>query len=194
MADQASVTGHASAPQDPAPQDPGSQEQASQRRMLPRVIGARRGGLLAAGALAFIGLIFAWQASLLDLGQIGLPGPGFFPLLLGALLVVFSAVIAIEGRLGSSRLGSSKLGSSKDEPLELGHVQVLITFAALLAVPLLFELLGAYITLGLMSAVLLVFIARVSVLLAVLSSAIGMATCWYLFGELLGVRLPIGPF
>lgn len=184
MADQASVTDHASAPQNTA-----APEAASQRHLLPRVIGARRGSLLAAGALALIGLIFAWQASLLDLGQIGLPGLGFFPLLLGALLVVFSAVIALEGWLGSS-----KLGSSKDEPLELGHVQVLITFAALLAVPLLFELLGAYITLGLMSVVLLVFIARVSVLLAIVCSAVGMAACWYLFGELLGVRLPIGPF
>jgi len=189
MADQASVTGHASVPQHPAAQDAEaqqhvSQEQASQKRMLPRVIGARRGGLLAAGALAFIGLIFAWQASLLDLGQIGLPGPGFFPLVLAVLLVVFSVAIAIEGRRASSR----------DEPLEFGHVQVLITFAALLAVPILFELIGAYITLGLMSAVLLVFIARVSLLLAVVSSAVGMAACWYLFGELLGVRLPIGPF
>jgi hypothetical protein len=185
MADQASVTGHARAPQDAAVPEP-----PSQRPLLPRVIGARRGGLLAAGALALIGLIFAWQASLLDLGQVGLPGPGFFPLLLGALLVVFSIAIAIEGRLGSSR----NLGSSKDEPLEFGHIQVLVTFAALLAVPLLFELVGAYITLGLLSAVLLLFLARVSALVAIVSSAVGMAACWYLFGELLGVRLPIGPF
>ena len=184
MADQASVTNHASAPQSPPPHEPASREPVSQKSLLPRVIGSRRAGLLAAGALALIGLIFGWQASRLDLGQIGLPGPGFFPLLLGALLVVFAAAIAIEGRLASP----------KDEPLEFGHAQVLITFAALLTVPLLFELLGAYITLGLMSAVLLVCIARVSLLLAVVSSAVGMAACWYLFGELLGVRLPIGPF
>jgi putative tricarboxylic transport membrane protein len=184
MADQASVTNHASAPQSPPPYGPASPEPVSQKSLLPRSIGSGRAGLLAAGALALIGLIFAWQASRLDLGQIGLPGPGFFPLVLGGLLVVFAAAIAIEGRLVSS----------KDEPLEFGHAQVLITFAALLAVPLLFELLGAYITLGLMSAVLLVFIARVSLLLAVVSSAVGMAACWYLFGELLGVRLPTGPF
>jgi putative tricarboxylic transport membrane protein len=184
MTDQASVTNHTSAPQSPPPHEPASPEPVSQKSLLPRAIGSRRAGLLAAGTLALIGLIFAWQASRLDLGQIGLPGPGFFPLVLGGLLVVFAAAIAIEGRLVSS----------KDEPLEFGHAQVLITFAALLAVPLLFELLGAYITLGLMSAVLLVFIARVSLLLAVVSSAVGMAACWYLFGELLGVRLPTGPF
>jgi putative tricarboxylic transport membrane protein len=179
MADQSPVTDHTSAPQDVA-----TPKAASQRPLLPRVIGARCGGLLAAGTLALIGVIFAWQASLLDLGQIGLPGPGFFPLVLAVLLVVFAVAIGVAGRLGSF----------EDEPLEFGHAQVLITFAALLAVPLLFELLGAYITLGLMSAVLLVFIARISLLLAVASSAAGMAACWYLFGELLGVRLPTGPF
>jgi hypothetical protein len=179
MADPASVTDHASASEDTAAPQPGSR-----RPLLPRVIGVRRAGLLAAGALALTGVIFAWQASLLDLGQIGLPGPGFFPLVLAVLLVLFAAAIAIEGRLALVN----------DEPLEFGHAQVLITFAALLAVPLLFELLGAYITLGLMSAVLLVFVARVPLLLAVVSSAAGMAACWYLFGELLGVRLPTGLF
>jgi Tripartite tricarboxylate transporter TctB family len=179
MADPASVTDHASAPADPA-----APEAASRTPLLPRVIGARRAGLLAAAALALTGTIFGWQAALLDLGQVGLPGPGFFPLLLAVLLMVFAAAIAIEGWLASSKHG----------PLEFGHAQVLISFAALLAVPLLFELLGAYITLGLMSAVLLVFIARVSLLLAVVSSAVGMAACWYLFSELLGVRLPTGLF
>jgi Tripartite tricarboxylate transporter TctB family len=179
MADPASVTDHASAAQNTA-----AQEHVSPKPGLPRVIGSRRASLLAAGALALTGLLFAWQASLLDLGHIGLPGPGFFPLVLAALLVFFSALIALE----------SRLASFKDEPLEFGHPQVLITLAALLAVPLLFELVGAYITLGLVSAVLLVLIARVSVLLAIVCSAVGMAACWYLFGELLGVRLPIGPF
>jgi putative tricarboxylic transport membrane protein len=179
MADPASVTDHASSPQDGAAPETGSP-----RPFLPRVIGSRRGGLLAAGALALTGLIFAWQASLLDLGHIGLPGPGFFPLVLAGLLVFLAALIAIE----------SRRASFKDEPLEFGHPPVLITFAALLAVPLLFELVGAYITLGLLSAVLLLLIARVSVLLAIVCSAVGMAACWYLFGELLGVRLPIGPF
>jgi len=178
MADPASVTDHASAPHDAA------SETVPRRPLLPRVIGSRRASLLAAGALALTGLLFGWQASLLDLGHIGLPGPGFFPLVLAALLVFFSTLIALE----------SRLASFKDEPLEFGHPQVLITFAALLAVPLLFELVGAYITLGLLSAVLLVLIARVSVLLAIVCSAVGMAACWYLFGELLGVRLPIGPF
>jgi len=172
MADQASTTDQAQAS---VPRE---------RHAFPWLIGTRRGGLMAAGALALTGLIFAWQAARLDLGQVGLPGPGFFPLALALLLMALSAAIAFEGWLGSV----------KDEPLEFGHPQVLITFAALLAVPILFEPLGALTSLGLLTAVLLVFVARVSLVLAVPSSALGMAACWYLFQELLGVRLPIGPF
>jgi hypothetical protein len=149
-----------------------------------------------AGALALTGIIFAWQAALLDLGQVGLPGPGFFPLVLALLLAIFSAAIALEGWLSSAKDGAKDRAkeTAKDEPLEFGHPQVLITFAALLAVPILFEPLGALIALGLLSAVLLVFIARLSPLLAIVWSAVGMAASWYLFEELLGVRLPTGPF
>jgi len=170
MAEQAPVTDQAQVPPEAS--------------VLPRRISARRGGMLAAGALALTGLLFAWQAWFLDLGGVGLPGPGFFPLALGLLLVVFSAAIGVD----------CWLARVKDEPVEFGHPQVLITFAALLVVPLLFEPLGAYIALGLLSAVLLAFIARVSLVLTVVWSVLGMAACWYLFQELLGVRLPIGPF
>jgi hypothetical protein len=148
------------------------------------MVGARHGGLVAAGVLALIGLLFAWQASLLDLGGVGLPGPGFFPLVLALLLVVFSVAIGI----------GCRRASSEDRQIEFGHPHVLIALAALLAVPLLFEPLGAYITLGLLVVVLLVFIARVSPVLAVVSCVLGMAACWYLFEGLLGVRLPPGPF
>jgi Tripartite tricarboxylate transporter TctB family len=172
MADEASTTDHA---QERAPHE---------RRAFPWLIGARRGGFIAAGAIALTGLVFAWQAALLDLGQLGLPGPGFFPLALGLLLVVFSGAIALAGWLAPA----------KDEPLEFGHPQVLITLVALLAVPLLFEPLSAYVALGLLTAALLMFIARMSWWLAIVWSALGMAACWYVFGELLGVRLPMGPF
>ena len=37
-------------------------------RWLPRAVSARRGGIAVAAVLATIGLVFAWQASLLDFG------------------------------------------------------------------------------------------------------------------------------
>ena len=60
--------------------------------------------------------------------------------------------------------------------------------------PLLFEPLGAYLSLGLFGAVLLVLIARVSVPLASLAACVAMAACWYFFQVLLGLQLPRGPF
>ena len=57
-----------------------------ERPLLPRFVSARAGGIATAAALAAIGLWFVWQASLLDLGDFELPGPGFFPLVLGAVV------------------------------------------------------------------------------------------------------------
>jgi hypothetical protein len=151
---------------------------------LPWMIGIRWGGLWAAGVLAATGLLFVWQASMLDLGHVGLPGPGFFPMLLGALLVAFSIVIGVD----------RWRTSAESEPVALGHPHVLIVFVALLVVPLLFEQLGAYLTLGLFSLSLLVFMAGLSLLLAGVWTILGLAACWYLFEVLLGLRLPMGPF
>ena len=149
-----------------------------------RAISARRGGMCVAAVLAAIGLVFTWQASLIDFGDFALPGPGFFPLVLGLLVFAFGVVIGVR----------DWFQTASRETVELGHRDVLIVLAALAAVPPLFEPLGAYATLGLFGAALLVLIARCSLVVAVLSTAIGMAACWYFFQVALGLQLPIGPF
>ena len=153
-------------------------------RWLPRTVSARRGGIAVATVLAAVGLVFAWQASLLDLGGFELPGPGFFPLVLGILVFAFAVLIAIEGLRGAG----------ENETVELGHRDVLIVLAALAAAAALFEPLGAYLSLGLFGAVLLVLLARVSVPLAIGATAVAMVACWYFFQVLLGLQLPRGPF
>jgi hypothetical protein len=153
-------------------------------RWLPRAVSARRGGIAVAAVLAGVGLVFAWQASLLDFGGLDLPGPGFFPLVLGVLVFAFAVLIAIEGLRGAG----------EGETVELGHRDVLIVLAALVAVAALFEPLGAYLSLGLFGAVLLVVLARVAVPLAIASAAVAMVACWYFFQVLLGLQLPRGPF
>ena len=149
---------------------------------LPRAFCVRRGGVAMACALLAIGLIFVWQASLLDFGGLGLPGPGFFPLLLGAVLGASSAVIGL----------ACWRESDEKKTVELGHYDVLVVFVALLAVPTVFEWLGAYLTLGVFGAALLILIARTSLWLAVLSAVIAMAACWFFFQLLLGLQLPTG--
>jgi hypothetical protein len=143
----------------------------------------RRGGTIIAGMLAAVGAFFVWQGSLLDFGDFALPGPGFFPMFLGAAIVGFAAVI-----------GFDRWRSSASEAVDLGHRDVLIAIVALLAVPLMFEPLGAYITLGLFATAMLVFIARARLLPAIAAAGLGMAACWYFFQQLLGLQLPAGPW
>jgi hypothetical protein len=146
-------------------------------------ISARNGGIWTAAILAVTGLVLAWQASLLDLGDVAIPGPGFIPLVLSVATIVLAAVIGIR----------EWLQPDSGETVALGHHDVLITFAAMLAVPALFQPLGAYVTLGLFGAVLLVFIARTPVAIAVVAAAAGMVACWYFFQVALGLQLPAGP-
>jgi hypothetical protein len=152
------------------------------RARLPVAVGLRGGGIAAAAVLAAIGILFAWQSSLLDLGDFALPGPGFFPLVLGLALAGLGVVIGIECWL--RRDGGS---------IELGHRDVLIVFVAMLAVAPLFEPLGALPTLGLFGAVLLCLIARTRVAVAAVAALAAMAACWYFFQVLLGLQLPAGP-
>jgi hypothetical protein len=150
---------------------------------LHHAVSERNGGMAVAGMLAATGAFFAWQSLFLDLGNLDLPGPGFFPLCLGLVIV-----------LGSIVIGVRQWRSSDGETVELGHRDVLVVTAALLIVPLIFEPLGAYLTLGLFGTVLLVLIARVPLLLALAATAVGLAGCWYFFQVLLGLQLPMGPF
>jgi hypothetical protein len=146
-------------------------------------ISMRRGGIAAALALLLTGLFFAWQALRLDFGSIGLPGPGFFPFVLGVTLAGFAAVIAA-GAMREPAAGDT---------IALGHRDVLIGMLALIGVAIGFEPLGAFLTLGLFAATLLVLVGRVSLLVALLSAVIGMIAVWYFFKVLLGLQLPEGP-
>jgi putative tricarboxylic transport membrane protein len=154
----------------------------SERPLLPRFISARAGGIATAAVLAGVGLWFVWQASLLDLGDFELPGPGFFPLVLGAVVFICASLLA-------ARLWAS---STHGETIAFGHRDVLIVISALFVVPLLFDRVGALITLGLFGAVVLVLVARCAPWLAAVSAAVAMAACWYFFQVALGLQLPAG--
>lgn len=145
-------------------------------------VGVRRGGIAVAAAVAALGLVLLWQARGLDAGGLSLPGPGFIPLVLSGLAVVLAAVIGVLEWRHGDRAGT----------VALGHRDVVVVFVAMLAIPPLFERLGAYVTLGLFVAVLLVLVARTPVVVAVAAAALAMAACWYFFGVALGLELPLG--
>ena len=145
---------------------------------------ARRGRIGAALVLCATGVAFAVASFGLDFGSAGLPGPGLFPFVLGVLLAGFSAAIAVEA--------AHERGTSQ-ESVALGHRDVMIAMLALVGVALAFEPLGAFLTLGLFAALLLVLIGRVSLAVAALAAVVGMIALWYFFKVLLGLQLPDGP-
>lgn len=151
---------------------------------LARPVSTRQGEFMAAAALLAAGVFFTWQSVSIPFGKVGLPGPGFFPFVLGILLCLFALAIAIRAILQPTDAAA----------IYLGHRDVLIVFAALIGASIAFELLGAYATLGMFAAILLVLIARLSLLRAVLAAGIGMIAVWAIFKVALGVRLPTGPF
>jgi hypothetical protein len=160
-----------------------TREATTRGRALPIACCPRRGGVAVAAVLAIVGTGFASQALTLTFGDLGLPGPGFFPFVLGVLMVALAAaifVMTLREPTGPSRVA-------------LGHFSVLVTASAMVVTAALFERLGALISLGGFSAVMLVFVAGVRIAPAVLASGLGMLAVWYVFKVLLGVQLPLGP-
>lgn len=151
---------------------------------LPLVVSLRNGGVCVAAILGAVGALFAWQASLLDLGNVGLPGAGFFPLLLGITVIALSIIIGIE----------HWYAAAGGEKVALFHRDVLIVMAASMVVPIVFVSAGALATLGLFGVAILVVVARVPLTLAVVAASAFVAACWVMFEVLLGLQLPTGPF
>lgn len=149
-----------------------------------RKVSARSAGVIVALALAGTGAFFIWRSWLLSFGDLGVPGPGLFPFVLGIALFVVALLIAAEEMRRDDYATT----------VEIGHRNVIVVFVALVVLSALFETAGAYATLGVMTAVLLRMLARVTILTAVLASALGMVLVWVAFKVLLGVQLPVGLF
>jgi putative tricarboxylic transport membrane protein len=148
-----------------------------------RPVSTRWGELTAAAALFLSGVFFIWQSALMPFGTVGLPGPGFFPFVLGIALCLVALAIGVQ----------IWREHPAGEHIDLGHRDLAIVFAALLGLALGFERLGAYLALGLFTSVCLVLVARMSLLRAVISAALGMVAVWIVFNLVLGVVLPRGP-
>jgi hypothetical protein len=147
-----------------------------------RPVSARLGEAIVALALLAAGLFFAWHAGFLSFGRVGLPGPGFFPFVLGIALALLALAL----------LYSARHDADDGEAVFIGHRNVLITLAALAGTAFAFERVGAYMTLGGFAAILLLLVARTAVWRAALGATLGMIAVWLFFGLALGVRLPDG--
>ena len=161
------------------------QSDAEQQGAWARPVSERIGEVVIALALLAAATFFIWQAALLPFGRVGLPGPGFFPFVLGVVLALLAIAVLVRILQNSSDNAQSVF---------LGHRDVLIALLAMAGLALAFERIDGYVALGAFTAALLLFVARTSVWRALLGVILGMVGVWLFFGIALGVRLPAGDY
>jgi lysylphosphatidylglycerol synthetase-like protein (DUF2156 family) len=132
--------------------------------------------------LALLGMVVFWECRGLPLGTIRTPGPAYVPVVLGVILVLLGAVIAL---LGGETRHVRDLGWG-----ESGHAAAIVVACMFAAFAL--ERLGYRVTMTVTVLFLLRAVERKSALFAT-TFALGLALAtFYLFETLLRVPLPRG--
>ena len=145
----------------------------------------RRGDRAIAVALLALAVFFTWGGWHMPAGTYAVPGPGFLPTILGALLGVTALLLLIKTLARAPGTGI---------PVEFGIASVTMVCAALTAVALAFERAGFMLTLSVFLCVMLRVFSRLGTIRsALLAIGITLAAGWF-FGAALGVNLPRGPW
>jgi putative tricarboxylic transport membrane protein len=137
-------------------------------------------------ALATLGGYVAWRALGWDLLTEDGPGPGFFPLGYGVLMVGLSALLVIRAVL---RPGPASEGTGGG-----GHLRALGTWAAFAGAAFLMQWIGFVAGFAILAAFIVVFVFGKS---PARGAAVGLASAggfWLVFEALMGVGLPAGPW
>jgi putative tricarboxylic transport membrane protein len=133
----------------------------------------------------FLGAAIFWFGRGLSIGTLRAPGPGFFPILIAAVLVVLSLFLMI---------GGGKRESEEDAASAPAIIRILVLFAALVTYFLLLEYLGFVVVSFLLMFFLFLWVGRQRWHVAFLSAAICIVLAYVLFEILLKSNLPRGVF
>ena len=128
---------------------------------------------------------FAWMALLMPIGDLSLPGPGFFPLGLSALL----ALTALANLIRVARLRPIDPAA-----VVLFEPPVVLAIAAMVLASAAFEWAGFLVTFALFLAVLFRVLAQVSLMRAAVLAIVVTSGAHLLFVRALSVQLPPLPF
>lgn len=135
-------------------------------------------------ALCLLALFVMWESRALPLGTWRNPGPGYFPVLLAALLLILGALVAALGR-DAARITGVGWGEAR-------HAVVILAVSAFICLGL--ERLGYRLTM-LAALLFLAWLVERKNLVAAAVFAVALSFgSYYLFDTLLRVPLPRGPF
>jgi putative tricarboxylic transport membrane protein len=138
------------------------------------------------GLVVFLfALLIFWQGRGLSIGSLHAPGPGFFPALIAAVLVILSSCLMIRGGKGEG----------EENPVSRpSFIRMLLVFVALVAYFLLLEYLGFVIVSFLLMAFLFFWVGRQRWYVAFSSAVVCIGLSYILFEVLLKSNLPRGVF
>jgi hypothetical protein len=145
-------------------------------------LNARTGEAAVGVVLTAFGVALAALSARMPGGTLSLPGPGFVPMAVGALLAVVGAACALTA--WRARSGAPQIG--------LGGMRAWGALGTLGGVALAFEPIGAPISLSLGMVVLARLLGGYGVVRCLLFGLISSAVAWLVFTRLLGVGLPAG--
>jgi putative tricarboxylic transport membrane protein len=136
--------------------------------------------------LAGLGGYVAWRALGWDLLTEDGPGPGFFPLGYGLLMVGLSALLVLRALLRPQSSGAGEEGG--------GHLRALGTWAAFAGAAFLMQWIGFVAGFAILSAFVVVFVFGKSPARGVTVGVASAGGFWLVFERLMGVGLPAGPW
>jgi hypothetical protein len=142
----------------------------------------RTGNVIIIAALFGLGLFCVIASRMMPSGQFGEMGPGFFPGLLGAILVGISLVLGIQGLLGRAT----------DKRVELGHRDAWSIIGATVFLAIIFKPIGFMPSIGLFVFFNLKLLSKLGWIKCIILSAAGAVSAYLFFDSLLGIPLPMG--
>ena len=143
-------------------------------------------------ALAGLGGYVAWRALGWDLLTEDGPGPGFFPLGYGVLMVGLSALLVLRAVL---RPGPPSEGESGGESGGGGgHLRALGTWVAFAGAAFLMQWIGFVAGFAILAAFIVVFVFGKSPTRGAAVGLVAAGGFWLVFERLMGVGLPAGPW
>jgi putative tricarboxylic transport membrane protein len=137
---------------------------------------------LSGAVLILLGLYVVWERRVLPLGTAQHPGPGYFPLFLALLLILFGAILILRGKTSPAFRTVSWSEASHALPI----------LGCCVLVALFMEQVGYRLTLFIVLGVLFGIIERLPLwLILILTVGLSLGSFW-LFDSLLRVPLPRG--
>ena len=146
-------------------------------------VSMHRGEMAVGAVLLLFASAILWGAFQMSVGTSGAPGPGFFPRILGSMLVLISLGLIIR---------ALRLEPAEDVTVALGHRDITLTVLALLVFGLVFEYAGFVLSATLFMLVLLRAFAKRGWLASIATAVAIVLVTYYAFVKLLGVSLPAG--